>query len=393
VNLEFKYPHKAISTLRNLSLAIGVDEPKLRNLIDTSDSHYKIATKQLKKDGSFRVTYNASPALKSILKNLRERVLSNVVVADYALAERKGVSYLDNARYHIGAKVLMSEDIKNFFPTVRIKHIDSIFKYLFKFPHEIAKDLANLCTYKGYLVQGSPVSGLLANLIFFDKEPALAAFLESSGCKYSRYCDDIYVSSKDDRVLSSAGIIRSKIYGMLRNKDLEPHLNPKNSSADLEKSEKELKKEFDSRKSTIKSTSARQTVHGVTINSGRLTPSAKRVSALRLELYILKNGLGKLSVEELISYYRSIYGKIQTLKVQGYLDSASFVAQLDQILTLYDKKLCKQYIRGFRKVKTKRKYIELASKSSVLKKVDKSIAGVVNAEKKAVKNKHPSILM
>jgi hypothetical protein len=393
VNFDFKYPHEPISTLRTLSLAIGVDEQKLRILIDTSDSHYKIASKKLKKDGSFRVTYNASPALKPILKKLRGRVLNNVVVADYALAEKKGVSYLDNARYHIGAKILMSEDIKNFFPSVSKNHIYNTFKYLFKFPHEIAEDLANLCTYKGYLAQGSPVSGLLANLIFFDKEPALAEFLESIGCKYSRYCDDIYVSSMDDKVLNSAGPIRSKIYGMLRNKGLEPHLNSKESLTDLEKSEKELKKEFDSRKSTIKSTSARQTVHDVTINAGRLTPSTKRVSRLRLELYILKNSLDKLSVEELISCYRSISGKIQTLKAQGYLDSASFIAQLNQIITLYDKTLCKKYIRGFRKVRTKEKYIDLATKSSVLSKVDKSIAGVVNAEKRAVRSKYPTILM
>lgn len=108
-----------------------------------------------------------------------------------------GKSILTNAKKHIGAKFLLKADIKNFFPSVTTKDVETLFRDL-KIQEEIAKYLATFVTYKGSLPLGFPTSPLIINAIFHKYDQEMIKLADQKGCKYTRYSDDLTFSSKEE---------------------------------------------------------------------------------------------------------------------------------------------------------------------------------------------------
>jgi len=65
--------------------------------------------------------------------------------------------------------MIVSEDISKFFDSIKQKYIQILFQHFFCFPPDVSEILAKLCTLKGFLMQGSTLSGDIANLLFYDK--------------------------------------------------------------------------------------------------------------------------------------------------------------------------------------------------------------------------------
>ncbi len=103
-------------------------------------------------------------------------------------------SIYSNARLHAGARAVILQDIKDFYPSITIRHVRDIFKGLMGFSEEVASVLADLTTRDGVVPQGASTSSYLANLVFWDIEPALVARLSAQGIQYSRFADDITIS-------------------------------------------------------------------------------------------------------------------------------------------------------------------------------------------------------
>jgi len=90
------------------------------------------------------------------------------------------------------------------------------------FSDDVAEVLAMLTTKAGGLPQGAVTSSYLANLVFWNYEPGLVENLEVSGLRYSRYVDDISVSSKRRLRAEEQTRLVSQIYGMLLHHDFQP---------------------------------------------------------------------------------------------------------------------------------------------------------------------------
>lgn len=102
-----------------------------------------------------------------------------------------------NATFHTGAKIQIKEDIASFFDTIRSKQVLEIWKDFFKFSEEIAQILTRLTTNsKGGISQGVPTSPYIANLVFWKDEPTIVKRLNERNFIYSRYVDDVTISSK-----------------------------------------------------------------------------------------------------------------------------------------------------------------------------------------------------
>ncbi len=110
-----------------------------------------------------------------------------------------------------------------FFPSTGRKLVRKMWQHFFHFPPDVASLLTNLTTYKNFVPQGASTSSYIANLIFWDKEPRLVEELRKRGIYYSRYVDDITIST--DRKLSSQemGEITSLVYGMLLSTNVKPN--------------------------------------------------------------------------------------------------------------------------------------------------------------------------
>jgi len=167
-----------------------------------ADSLYR-EVKQLKKDGSPRICYDAETALKSVQGRIKCMILKQVKYPSYlmgGLADRENPrDYVRNAHLHTGARVLINEDLADFFPSISSALVFDIFRYLFHFPREVSQTLTRLTTRQGRLPQGAKTSSYIANLVFWACEPRLVADLRFRGFEYSRYVDDITVSSRTGR--------------------------------------------------------------------------------------------------------------------------------------------------------------------------------------------------
>jgi len=194
---KFKYPYKGIQHLDSLAKALSIPIQELIEISRQANNLY-IAQPPIKKDSSEkRYTFGAKSRLKKILIRINNIFLKRVQYPDF-IQNVKGKSYITNAQKHVNSKIIFNEDIKNFFPSTKRKWILLVWKDFFHFSNEVAECLTNLTTKDGFLPQGAETSTYLANLIFFDIEPQLYANFTNQGLMYTRYVDNISISSKSN---------------------------------------------------------------------------------------------------------------------------------------------------------------------------------------------------
>ena len=207
-----KYQAKPIRSLASLSKTLGLDEQRLRELATKANNLWR-AVKP--KQGSTRQTFDAYGPLKSIHERIKKNIFSNVSFPPYLQGSLKGCDYVTNAALHKGQQILICEDVKSFFPSVQFVYVHDVWIGLFGFSSEVADILTALTTKDGSLPQGGITSSYLANLVLWRKEPLLQAKLAAKGITYSRYVDDMSMSSKTYLDKATQSWVIAQVYGML----------------------------------------------------------------------------------------------------------------------------------------------------------------------------------
>jgi hypothetical protein len=194
------YKDRPIASLTALGKALGIPWRRIQWAAWNAERLYRPGPSITKPDGSEREVFNPARCLKEIQRRINKHILERVEFPLYLQGGIKDPAiprdYIRNARMHVGAKGIIREDIANFFPSVTDKQIREIWQYLFTFPSVVADCLTALTTYQGRLPQGAPTSTYLANLVLCDIEPQAVARLKDEGFRYSRYVDDITISSR-----------------------------------------------------------------------------------------------------------------------------------------------------------------------------------------------------
>lgn len=200
-----------------LARLLGLSVGKLRFLAfarNVSATTHYINFKLPKKTGGFREISAPMPLLKTAQTWILENILNLVPVDENAhgfLAEKNIVS---NARAHVGAQIIVNFDLENFFPSITYKRVKGVFRAL-GYSESAATVLALLCTApdtdeieldgKTYFValgerhlpQGSPASPAISNIIARRLDKSLAKIAAVNDFKYTRYADDLTVSTED----------------------------------------------------------------------------------------------------------------------------------------------------------------------------------------------------
>lgn len=210
------YDLKPVCDIGSLSLSLGVPQDQLINVADQADSLYRKANAIIKPDGSIRQPFDALPPLKPIQRRIKDRILKRVEFPEYLTGSLSGRDYRTNAKLHSGAKIVICEDIEGFFPSTNRERVFDIWKNFFRFSDDVANLLTALTTKAGELPQGAITSSYLANLAFWKQEPRLQAKLSEKNIVYSRYVDDISVSSKIHLTREEQTKLIAQVYGMLQ---------------------------------------------------------------------------------------------------------------------------------------------------------------------------------
>ncbi|MGM8850237.1 reverse transcriptase family protein [Salinicola halophyticus] len=228
---KYKINLKSISNTNNLAKALGVSIKDINEALALpAQERYK--PKEIEKsDGRTRVVYKPHFRIRQIQRKINTRIFAdpNIVSWPYYLfgsipntnpgtENEVRKDYIECARRHCGAKSILRIDVKDFFDNIHIDLVTDVFTKTLHLPDDVATTLANICTYEEHLVQGALTSAYLSCLCLDSSEDSVVKRLERKGLIYTRYVDDIVVSSKKhDYDFSMA---KKLIIDMLHSKDL-----------------------------------------------------------------------------------------------------------------------------------------------------------------------------
>ncbi|MFO0758411.1 MAG: reverse transcriptase family protein [Byssovorax sp.] len=201
-----------------LAEALGLTIPELRFLAFHRDVAEKIHYTRFtipKRDGSPRAIWAPLPKLKAAQRWILHNVVEKLPVHGKSHGFLASRSIATNAAAHVGSKVVLKVDLKDFFPTVTFRRAKGIFRNA-GYRDPIATLMALLCTEapreiverdgKTYFValgprclpQGAPTSPALTNTLCMRLDRRLAALAKKLGWRYTRYADDLTFSLPED---------------------------------------------------------------------------------------------------------------------------------------------------------------------------------------------------
>jgi hypothetical protein len=95
---------------------------------------------------------------------------------------------------------VLNFDLENFFPSINFGRVLGLFESKPYFvPHSAAVALAKICCHDGALPIGAPTSPIVANMICAQMDSQLKSLARECGSRYTRYADDISISTHFDR--------------------------------------------------------------------------------------------------------------------------------------------------------------------------------------------------
>lgn len=215
------YKNEPIRSLNALEKALNVHQAYLLEVSACASGLYRRPkTRTKKSDGTLRDTWSVREPLRGIQDAILKNIISGVAFPAYITGSIKGGDYKANAKPHAGAAIVITEDIADFFPSATEESIFQIWKNVFGFSSDVCRCLAALTTKDGLIPQGAPTSSYLANMIFWKYEPVFHGWVEANRFVYTRYVDDISVSSRAPISAADKTKIVSTIHQLVNRVDM-----------------------------------------------------------------------------------------------------------------------------------------------------------------------------
>ena len=146
-----------------------------------------------KKSGKLRKINEPLPDLKTLQSWILNNILVKQKVSVYTKAYRKNHSIKSSAAFHIGKKMILNIDLKDYFPSLKETLVYQFFLNLGYFK-DVAMILTKVCCLGGCLPQGAVTSPMLSNILTFNLDFDLSKFAKENSLHYTKYADDITLS-------------------------------------------------------------------------------------------------------------------------------------------------------------------------------------------------------
>lgn len=191
-----------IATIRDLAQHSGFPSRLLRQLAFGDEKAY--TTFHIpKKAGGTRLIQSPTYPLRSVQRWILRNILNRLHTTSSSFGFEPGSKLRLHALEHVGARAILTFDIRDFFPSISIARVTRVLRVA-GYSSSAASILAHLCTCGGSLPQGAPTSPRLANLACFRMDRRLSRFSEGQGISYSRYADDMSFSASSASALAKA---------------------------------------------------------------------------------------------------------------------------------------------------------------------------------------------
>jgi len=179
--------------VEEMAQRLGVSACAIRMVSNPKTRNYRVYVQR--QGRKKRLIEAPKTILKRIQRSLLDSVFSHVHSSTWSHGFCLGRSIFSHAVLHTRKNVVVTMDIKDFFPSVNLQKIHPILRRFF--PDESELELAmQLVTRNGRLPQGAPTSPHLANLVFSAIDETIASSIGGRWA-YSRYADDLAFSGDD----------------------------------------------------------------------------------------------------------------------------------------------------------------------------------------------------
>ncbi|WP_299626387.1 retron St85 family RNA-directed DNA polymerase [Pelagibius sp.] len=190
---------------KRLAKQSGVEEGRLELIEKTASKRYKVYEIP-KMSGGIRVIEHPSRELKAIQRWIVKTILRHLPIHDCATAYKEGASIKYNAERHRRTNFTTRFDFLGFFPSFRQERIE-----LFLEQQSADFDLGlsdgdisfigNILCRHGRLTIGAPSSPAVTNVMMYSFDRQFAALCSERKLVYTRYADDLFVSSREPNSL------------------------------------------------------------------------------------------------------------------------------------------------------------------------------------------------
>lgn len=182
-------------------------------------------------------------------------------VKQFSKPSLKKTTIMGGASKHVGHKMVLNTDLKDFFPSISNDHINELFSGpAFRLPDSMVQLLKSLLLFEGRLPIGAPTSPVVSNFVAANMDLTLDSWAKSSNLVYTRYADDLS--------FSSSGFVDKKVLRV------------------IEKIVQHFGFELNPKKTRWQSRRGRQTVTGIVVNdkTNATRTFRKQVRAMRHHL-------------------------------------------------------------------------------------------------------------
>jgi RNA-directed DNA polymerase len=189
---------KSLKTPADIATLLEVT-PRVLGFYLHRKSNYKVFRIR-KRSGGMRVISSPVTPLKIIQRKLNQ-VLHAVYVGRAPVhGFVRGRNIVTNASRHVDRGLILNFDLEDFFPSIHFGRVKGLLEgKAYRLPERVAMTLAQICCYNGALPAGAPTSPTVANMICAQMDTQLKNFARACGAEYTRYADDITISTPYDR--------------------------------------------------------------------------------------------------------------------------------------------------------------------------------------------------
>lgn len=199
-----------VVTWPHLEALLGWRRERIENVANAAGHFYRpfelVATGKPKA----RRIDNPIGELRRLQAAIQRRILARIELPDFVLGGVAGRSIGQNGEVHIGQPVVVTIDLKDFFPSVSNEHVYGVFRYGLGYAPKLAGVLTRVTTFHRHLPQGAPTSTALANLALLPAAKRIAQVALALDLRFTVWVDDVTLSGARAReaIASVIEIIR-----------------------------------------------------------------------------------------------------------------------------------------------------------------------------------------
>ena len=214
----------AVLSLGHLAHQTGAHHSVLRQIVSRESDPYRAFEIRRRRGKTKRYISSPDPLLMSVQRWMLHNIIGRVAAHHISFAYEGGKSIRLCAQRHVGSRWLVKMDLHNFFHAIDERQVFAVLSSI-GYAHLPSFEMARLCTRSprigamaglatggetskrnylisdypprppGFLPQGAPTSGALANLVSRDLDDQLSAIAADTDTVVTRYADDITFSS------------------------------------------------------------------------------------------------------------------------------------------------------------------------------------------------------